>query len=365
VPSYPYSGEDFEMTCGYKHDRRLTFHRIEWHRNKMLFFRYINKKGHLYRHDWINDSLISYHTKEIEIGKQQDGSNRSKDKLTVLNLRIHKAGTQISGKYECQIFMSMTKNDEELHVPANRTAKVTVVDPNDPENFTPNVKIENTIIGSQVGLNCIGEGNPAPFLVWSSVNEDLSLSPVPEESLEFYPVQFEDSVGAEISQVRLTGPFQGEYTCTADSRAGKKEVHFVETEMTDDSLSWTYKGTTTTTTEAPPPEEEPDHTYFWIMLGSGCGLAGFLFLVILWCCCCCCAKKRRKAKKRKRLIEALEAEKIRSQMLLYRGRTRSVASTPLYTRSKPRRSLSRRSTKRRAPDPITARGSLSTLSMTP
>ena len=36
VPSYPYKGGNFEMTCGFKHFDELTFHRIEWHRNKVI-----------------------------------------------------------------------------------------------------------------------------------------------------------------------------------------------------------------------------------------------------------------------------------------------------------------------------------------
>ena len=32
VPSYPYAGEDVELTCGYKHQDGLTFQKIEWHR---------------------------------------------------------------------------------------------------------------------------------------------------------------------------------------------------------------------------------------------------------------------------------------------------------------------------------------------
>ena len=61
VPSYPYSGDDFEMTCGYKHDRRLTFHRIEWHRNKVntiicLSLSYIIcKMSNLYEHALIHN----------------------------------------------------------------------------------------------------------------------------------------------------------------------------------------------------------------------------------------------------------------------------------------------------------------------
>ena len=35
VPSHPYAGEDFEMTCGYKHQEGLALQRIEWHRNKV------------------------------------------------------------------------------------------------------------------------------------------------------------------------------------------------------------------------------------------------------------------------------------------------------------------------------------------
>ena len=35
-------------------------------------------------------------------------------------------------------------------------------------------------------------------------------------------------------------------------------------------------------------------------------------------------KRRKKERRRKRLIEAMEAEKIKSQMLLYRGRSRQT-----------------------------------------
>lgn len=38
VPAYPYIGEDFELTCGYKHQDGLALQRIEWHRNKVNDF---------------------------------------------------------------------------------------------------------------------------------------------------------------------------------------------------------------------------------------------------------------------------------------------------------------------------------------
>ena len=127
--------------------------------------------------------------------------------------------------------------------------------------------------------------------------------------------------------------------------------------------------TTTTTTEAPEgEEEEPDNTEFWIIVGAGSGACGLVVIFILCCCCCCCARKRKKEKRRRRLVEALEAEKIKSQMLLYRGRSRSAGNNRLYTRQSTRtnRSISsRRSTKKRAPEPGLSRGSTSTLSMTP
>ena len=49
VPAHPYIGQDFEMTCGYKHQEGLALQRIEWHRNKVtsagftiLHFRYLD-----------------------------------------------------------------------------------------------------------------------------------------------------------------------------------------------------------------------------------------------------------------------------------------------------------------------------------
>ena len=38
VPAHPYIGQDFEMTCGYKHQDGLALQRIEWHRNKVTFY---------------------------------------------------------------------------------------------------------------------------------------------------------------------------------------------------------------------------------------------------------------------------------------------------------------------------------------
>lgn len=310
VPSYPFAGKDFEMTCGYKHQDGLTFQRIEWHRNKMMFFRYINERGHIYSHDWVDESRISYHTQHIDIGKQQNDKETSKvtDNLTVLKLRLHKAESKMSGMFECQIFMSMIRKDEELHVPANRTALVKVIDPNDPEDFKPNIRIENNTVEDETGLDCIGEGNPAPYLVWSSVQDDGKLNTVSDESLEFFPVEFDEGLGVETSKLRFTGPFSGQYACTADSRGDKKEVHFIETEMNAESLSWIYKGTTTTTA-APVVVEEPDHTNYWIMIAAGSSSLAFCVFIVLVCCCCCCARRRKKEKKRRRLVEAMEAER--------------------------------------------------------
>merc|ERR1711892_749565 len=148
VPYHPYAGEDFEMTRGYKHQEGLALQRIEWHRNKMMFFRYINKRGHIYSHDWIDESLISYNLHEIDVGKQQNDKEAAMTdaKVTVLKLRLHNAESKMSGTYECQIFMSMIRKDEELHVPANRTASVKVIDPNDLKDFKPNIRIENNTV---------------------------------------------------------------------------------------------------------------------------------------------------------------------------------------------------------------------------
>ena len=328
----------------------------------MMFFRYINERGHIYSHDWVDESLISYHTQDIDIGKQQNDKETPKvsDRLTVLKLRLHNAESKMSGKYECQIFMSMIRKEEELHVPANRTALVKVIDPNDPEDFKPNIRIENNTVGDETGLDCIGEGNPAPYLVWNLVQDDGNLDSVSDESLEFFPVEFDEKLGMETSKLRFTGPFGGQYACTADSRGDKKEVHFIETDMNEEDLSWVYKGTTTTTA-APVVVEEPDNTDYWIMIAAGSSSLAFFIFIVLVCCCCCCARRRKKEKKRRRLVEAMEAEKIRSEMLLYRGR----ASNRLYSRAGTHRSTSRRSTKRRAPEPAVPRGSASTLSMTP
>ena len=79
----------------------------------MMFFRYINSAGHIYSHDWIDKSLLSYYTRDIDIGKQYS-KDKTSDKVTVLTLRLHNAGNQMSGKYECQVFMSMMKKDEEV-----------------------------------------------------------------------------------------------------------------------------------------------------------------------------------------------------------------------------------------------------------
>ena len=328
-----------------------------------MFFRYINDRGSVYNHDWIDESLISYHIEEIDAGKQQfnqENAKTNEDKITVLKLRLHNAASKMSGKYECQIFMAVVKKKETLLIPASRYAVVKVIDKNNPEQFKPNIRIENNTVGDESVLDCIGEGRPAPFLVWSSVKDNGDLVDVAEESIESFPIEFDDKIGTETSKIRLTGPFTGQYACRADSRGDKQEVHFIETEEGDDALSWTYKGTTTT--EAPVVVEKVDHTH-WILIGA-CSLLFFLLLIFICCCCCICTRRRKREKKRMRAIEKLEAEKIRSQMLLYRGRSRSAASNRLYIRSGAHRSTSRRSTKRRAPLPVTS-ASTSTLSMTP
>jgi len=364
-------GEDIEMTCGYRHQDGLNFQKIEWHRlsdyhSGIMFFRYINHRGSVYNHDWIDESLISYHVQEIDIGRQQfnqENAQTNEDKITVLKLKLHNAAGKMSGKYECQIFMSMIKKKETLLVPASRHSVVNVIDKNDPDAFNPSIRIENNTVGEETVLDCLGEGSPAPYLVWSSVNADGNLEQVAKERLELFPINFEDSDdGIETSKIRLTGPFTGQYACKGDSRKGKNEIHFIEAEEENDELNWSYKGTTTT--EAPVVVvEEEDHTVL-IFIFVGSSLAVFLFFIILCCCCCCCTRRRKKEKRRRRALENLEADKIRSQMLLYRGRSRSTARSRLYSRHDGQRSISRRSTKRRAPDPVTS-GSTSTLSMSP
>jgi len=364
VPSYPYKGGNFEMTCGFKHFDELTFHRIEWHRNKIMFFRYMNNKGHLYSHDWIDNSLISYNTEEIEI-KHVHEMNKTRTRITVLKLDMHNANTKMSGRYDCHVFMSMMKKDEEIHVPANRSSLVKVVDPNDPEKFLPNVRIENITIADQNGLECIGEGNPAPHLAWNTVDDDSNLAPVLEESIETFPINFDPSINAEVSKVRITGQLTGRYACIADSRIGAKETHFIETEMVDDDLSWTYEGTTTT--EAPPVvEEEEDIEMFYIIIGGVSGALAFLLLMLL-ICCCHCIRKRKNDKAKKRLLAAIEREKLRVQMIHYRERRKSAVNSRRFSTTGTIRSTRSRSMKRKAPVPVSVKsvGSMSTISMTP
>jgi len=368
VPAYPYTGQDVELACGYKHEEDLTLQKIEWHRitdnSELMFFRYTNDRGSIYIHDWIEQSSISYHIQHVDVEKPQVGQRASKtgkDKVTVLKLKLHNAADKMSGKFECQLFMAMVKKKDPLLVPAKRDAILTVVDKNDPEVFEPNIRIENRTVGEGTVLDCLGEGKPAPHLSWSFVKDDDKLEAVDEDRIEIFPLEFDSETGTETSKVRLIGPFTGNYACTADSREAIQEIHFVETDKGNVNIMWTYKGTTTT--QAPVEEEEPNYMFWYLIAGGSAG--ALLFLFILICCCCCCSRRKKKERRRRRAVEKLEAEKIRNKMNLQRGRSRYPAARSIYTRTGTHRSTSsRRSTKRRAPDPIRS-GSTSTLLMTP
>merc|ERR1712130_24637 len=231
VPPYPHAGHDMVLTCGFLHQRGLHFKSFEWSRKRQrvegLFFHYANGRASVYTVPgdlWMN--------------------------------RLHRVTERMSGKYKCQV--SMTPDDDtKTERLATRSTRVMVVEKNSVDSFSPGVEI--AVIKDFEGgllLVCSATGNPAPALSWAAMVGE-SLEEVADR-VTWHPTAY-DQDGVENASVSLRQPCCGLFACTATSRSGLRESHFISTEREDSGLEATFIGTTTsTTTPAPKVEEEPE-----------------------------------------------------------------------------------------------------------
>jgi len=326
VPHYPHAGHDMVLTCGFLHQRGLHFKSFEWSRKRQrvegLFFHYANGRASVYTVPgdlWLNRSQTSY---MLEDRQDHHGST-----ITVLTLRLHKVTERMSGKYKCQV--SMTPDDDtKTERLATRSTRVMVVDSNPVESFTPGVEI--AVVRDMEGgllLVCSASGNPAPALSWAAMIGD-NLEEVADR-VTWHPTVYNQD-GVENASVSLRQPCCGLFACTATSRSGVRESHFISTAREDSGLEATFIGTTTTTTTpAPEVEEEPESPLPLILTVLTLVLAFVVAIAILCCCLSCNRKRRTKERRRKALTAKLAQERGRATLrttLARRPRSRSIKS---------------------------------------
>jgi len=324
VPPYPHAGHDMVLTCGFLHQRGLHFKSFEWSRKRQrgLFFHYANGRASVYTVPgdlWMNRSQTSY---MLEDRRDHHGAT-----ITVLTLRLHRVTERMSGKYKCQVSMTPDEDTKTERL-ATRSTRVMVVEKNSVDLFTPGVEI--AVIRDMEGgllLVCSASGNPAPALSWSvMVGETLEEV---ADRVTWHPTTY-DQEGVENASVSLRQPCCGLFACTATSRSGVRESHFISTEREDSGLEATFIGTTTTTTTpAPEVEEEPESPLPLILTVLALLLALILAIAILCCFLSCNRRRRTKERRRKALTAKLAQERGRATLrstLARRPRSRSLKS---------------------------------------
>merc|ERR1711974_319490 len=113
----------------------------------------------------------------------------------------------------------------------------------------------------------------------------------------------------------LRQPCCGLFACTATSRSGARESHFISTEREDSGLEATFIGTTTTTTTwAPAVEEDPESPLPLVLTVLALLLALILAIAILCCCLSCNRRRRTKERRRKALTAKLAQERGRATL---------------------------------------------------
>jgi len=326
VPPYPHAGHDMVLTCGFLHQRGLHFKSFEWSRKRQrvegLFFHYANGRASVYTVPgdlWMNRSQTSY---TLEDRRDHHGAT-----ITVLTLRLHRVTERMSGKYKCQVSMTPDEDTKTERL-ATRSTRVMVVEKNSVDSFNPGVEI--AVIKDFEGgllLVCSASGNPAPALSWAAMVGD-TLEEVADR-VTWHPTAY-DQDGVENASVSLRQPCCGLFACTATSRSGARESHFISTEREDSGLEATFIGTTTTTTTpAPAVEEDPESPLPLVLTVLALLLALILAIAILCCCLSCNRRRRTKERRRKALTAKLAQERGRATLrstLAKRPRSRSLKS---------------------------------------
>jgi len=204
-----------------------------------------------------------------------------------------------------------------------------------------------------IHLLCSTRGHPASHLKWSYIRHFEiqregeeepevieQLGDVGVSRLEVYPVRVDES-GEELRRLGLVIPCCQEklVACSLDPSVETRTVIQIE----ESNGSWQIEEVTPTP-EAPPEdpeeaeEEEEEEAEPWsteVLLASGISSFLLLLLVIIIVACCCCSIKKRRARQRRN-------DEIRRREI-YSGTSGGSRSRS--------RSLGRRSTKRKAPNP--------------
>jgi len=246
VPSHPFEGDTFEISCGFKIIDGMKLHQIEWHRvtennHRFLFFRLSGDgQGVVYGHDWLRRGNISYYHLNNTTGIQS------------LRLVIHQVDQNLSGKLECQIILESGSEEEVTLVVASRSQEVKVVDVDNMENGDDTISISDGNKLSQVVyelvvrfekvLNCHAEGAPAPHLSWWTIIDDSDdMEMVTEDKVETMHLDVSMNSGIQLATESLLSLEAGHFACVADYRNGLKQIMRIEVL---ENLTWFHVETT-------------------------------------------------------------------------------------------------------------------------
>jgi len=250
VPSHPFEGDSFEISCGFKIIDGMKLHQIEWHRvtennHRFLFFRLSGDgQGIVYGHDWLRRGNISYYHLNNTSGIQS------------LRLVIHQVDQNLSGKLECQIILE-SSSEEEINLDvASRSQEVRVVDVDFVDNTgdgDDTIQISDGNKKSQVEyqivvrcekiLNCHVRGTPAPHLSWWTFNDDSEdMEMVTEDKVETMHLDVNMETGTQLATESLLSLEAGHFACVADFRNGIKQIKRIEV---FENLTWNHVETST------------------------------------------------------------------------------------------------------------------------
>ncbi|XP_023324220.1 uncharacterized protein LOC111698191 [Eurytemora carolleeae] len=278
---------------------------------------------------------------------QEPGDVKSGFNISVLTVRFDRIDEKMSGVYKCNLSLSLLEpGPGDIRVLRSRSGRLTVLSNSEQVVSGPDIELDISTgyrQGNQMHLMCSSQGSPAPYLVWSYIRgeeQDLKEeTPVGRSKLETYPLSVSVS-GVETRKLGLSVLCCSETKFSCSLQSGG-EMLKTEVELVEHDKVWRLEmiNPEVTPEDQKQEEEELEEDYDWrmnIFVWVGWGSAGICLLSIFICCLCCCIcshNKRRMTRKR-RNQEILRRE-------IYNNKKRESRS----------RSLSRRSTKRKAPDP--------------
>jgi len=352
VPQFPSFNSSVLLACGYKETSAAKLHELKWLKDGSVFFSYQPKSRQTVTiipdRDWLKTNTLSHMQQTIDLrGQHQDKSN-----LTVVYIRLSGVTEEMSGTFTCQLSMSIPHTTTGLFTfIRSRTGELSVT-PTIEQRLSPVVKLGESLgyaRGDAINILCSISGKPAPHVVWNYIREDSDgeeeVEAVGQGRLEMFPL----AVTKDGTETRKVGLHilcctETKLSCnlhTSDDQIVRAIVQVLEhgdgwrLEVFQENPALEEEEAGDTGEE--DGEEEGDEEEIWsleLMLGVGVSSGVLLIAIIICVCCCCCSCKRRRARRlRNREINRREIYSINSSE---RGRVRS---------------LSRRSTKRKAPNP--------------